>query len=190
MARPTPANWKTSLARIARASVSVALLLPALSAAQTVLPDLTHRMTALAPRPAAPNFSLKDLDGKTRTLSDYKGKVVLVNFWATWCPPCRREMPSMEQLSQKLKAEPFVVLALDQVENFDLVFTFTGQLDPAPTFPVLLDGKGQSAKDWKVLGLPTSFLVDKQGRVAYRAMGGREFDHPEIQKLIRALIAE
>jgi thiol-disulfide isomerase/thioredoxin len=164
--------------------------LPALVAAQEVLPDLTHQLTALKPRPPAPDFTLKDLDGKTQRLSDYRGKVVLVNFWATWCPPCRREMPSMERLYQKLKNEPFMVLAPDQYENFDLVFTFTGQLDPAPTFPIMLDPESRSAKAWSVKGLPSSFIVDKQGRIAYRAIGGREFDHPEIEKTIRALIAE
>jgi thiol-disulfide isomerase/thioredoxin len=164
--------------------------LPGFVAAQEVLPDLTHQLTALKPRPPAPDFTLKDLDGKTQRLSDYKGKVVLVNFWATWCPPCRREMPSMERLYQKLKNEPFMVLAPDQYENFDLVFTFTGQLDPAPTFPIMLDPESRSAKAWGVKGLPSSFIVDKQGRIAYRAIGGREFDHPEIEKIIRALIAE
>jgi len=116
--------------------------------------------------------------------------VVLVNFWATWCPPCRREMPSMERLYQKLKGEPFVILAPNQLETFDLVFAFTGQLEPAPTFPILLDDTGKSAPAWGVKGLPASFVVDRQGRVAYRAMGGREFDHPEIVKVIRALINE
>ena len=96
----------------------------------------------------------------------------------------------MERLYQKLKSEPFMVLAPDQMESFDLVFSFTGQLDPAPTFPILLDEKSKTPKAWKVKGLPTSFIVDKKGRIAYRAVGGREFDHPEIEKVIRALIAE
>ena len=96
----------------------------------------------------------------------------------------------MKFMFKKLKGEPFMVLAPDQYESFDLVFSFTGQLDPAPTFPILLDEKSTSSKAWKVKGLPTSFIVDKQGRIAYRAVGGREFDHPEIEKLIRALIAE
>ena len=99
-------------------------------------------------------------------------------------------MPSMERLSLKFKAEPFMVLAPNQLESFDLVFSFTGQIDPSPTFPILLDEKSIASKAWKVKGLPTSFIVDKQGRIAYRAVGGREFDHPEIEKLIRGLIAE
>lgn len=158
--------------------------------AQTVLPDLSHRLTRIASPQPAKNFTFKDLDDKTHSLSDYRGKVVLVNYWATWCPPCRREMPSLERLYQKLKGEAFMVLAVDQWESYDVVFSFTGQLEPQPTFPILLDPKSSATRAWKVKGLPTSFIVDKRGRVAYRAVGGREFDHPEIEKIIRALIAE
>jgi len=96
----------------------------------------------------------------------------------------------MERLYQKMQGEPFMILAIDQVESFDLVFAFTGELSPAPTFPILLDSKGDSSKRWRVPGLPSSFIVDKQGRIAYRAIGGREFDHPEIEKIIRGLINE
>ena len=149
---------------------------------------MSHTLTALKPAKAAKNFTLPDLDGKPRKLSDYRGKVVLVNFWATWCPPCRREMPSMERLSQRLKDQPFVILAINQQEDPEEVFVFTGQLDPAPTFPILFDRTSKVANAWGVLGLPASFIVDQQGRVVYRAMGGREFDHPEIERAIRSLI--
>lgn len=188
MARSTWASYAISLARIL--SLSALSLLPGYATAQVNLPDLTHRLTPLKPRPPAPNFKLEDLDGKQRTLSDYKGKVVLVNFWATWCPPCRREMPSMERIYQKLKSGPFTVLAVNQYENVDLVFSFTGQLEPQPTFPILFDAKSITAKQWGVKGLPASFVVDKRGNIAYRAMGGREFDHREIEKRLRELMAE
>jgi peroxiredoxin len=71
-----------------------------------------------------------------------------------------------------------------------LVFAFTGQLDPQPTFPILFDSKSEASKQWDVKGLPASFIVDKRGRVVYRAMGGREFDHPEIEQIIRDLLKE
>lgn len=154
------------------------------------LPELTHHLTPLAPRPPAPDFVLQDLDGRRQRLSDYRGRVVIVNFWATWCPPCRREMPSLERLHQRLSGQPFAILAIDQMEGVDHVFAFTGQLDPPPTFPILLDGEGRVGKAWKVKGLPMSFIVDKKGRIAYRAMGGRQFDHPEIERRLRELIDE
>ena len=152
------------------------------------LPEMSHTFTTLKPAKAAKNFTLPDLDGKPQRLSDYRGKVVLVNFWATWCPPCRREMPSMERLSQRLKDQPFVILGINQQEDPERVFVFTAQVDPSPSFPILFDRNSKVDNAWGVLGLPASFIVDQKGRVVYRAMGGREFDHPEIEQTIRALL--
>jgi len=152
------------------------------------LPEMSHTFTALKPAKAAKDFTLPDLDGKPHKLSDYRGKVVLVNFWATWCPPCRREMPSMERLSQRLKDQPFVILGINQQEDPERVFVFTAQVDPSPNFPILFDPNSKIANAWGVLGLPASFILDQQGRVVYRAMGGREFDHPEIEQAIRKLL--
>ena len=151
------------------------------------LPPLSHSLTMQAPKPA-PALKLKDLDGKTLDLTQFKGKVVLVNFWATWCPPCRREMPSMERLSQAFKGQPLVVLAVDVGEDPDTIDAFTSQLDTMPTFPILLDTRSHAMRAWKVAGLPTTFLVDKQGRIVASAIGGREFDHPEIIRTIKELL--
>ncbi|MDE8343419.1 MAG: TlpA disulfide reductase family protein, partial [Acidocella sp.] len=87
-------------------------------------------------------FTLNGVLGKTYSLSQYRGKVVLVNFWATWCPPCRAEMPSIEKLYSSIAGAPFEVLALDQSEDQTTVFAYLGELDPMPTFPVLLDQNG------------------------------------------------
>lgn len=81
-------------------------------------------MSLVSPPRPAPGFTLQDIDGKTHSLAEYRGKVVLVNFWATWCPPCRAEMPSIERLYASMKGKPFVVLALDQGESVDSVFAF------------------------------------------------------------------
>ncbi len=151
-------------------------------------PELTHALTRLTTAAPAPDFELPDLDGHRHRLSEYRGKVVLLNFWATWCPPCRREMPSMERLYQKLKGQPFMVLAVDQQESEDDVFIFAGQLDPQPTFPILLDAESQTTALYAVKGLPASVIVDRDGRMAYRAMGGRAFDHPDIERAIRELL--
>jgi thiol-disulfide isomerase/thioredoxin len=159
-----------------------------LAHAEQPLPELTHALTRVDAKPA-PELVYPDLEGKSHKLSDYRGKVVLVNFWATWCPPCRREMPSMERLHQILKDQPFAILAIDQQEDADTVFAFTAQLDPEPTFPLLLDPKSLSARAYGVKGLPVSVIIDKQGNIVYRAVGGREFDHPELIAMLRALIA-
>lgn len=139
-------------------------------------------------RPLAPDFTLEDIDGKQRRLSDLRGKVVLVNFWATWCPPCRREMPSIERLSQVLKGKNFAILAVNVAESLDMVFSFTGTLELVPTFPIVFDKDGSVLKAWPVRGLPTTFILDKQGRVAYRAVGGREFDDPAILAQLQSLL--
>ncbi|MHB0974356.1 MAG: TlpA family protein disulfide reductase [Thiobacillus sp.] len=141
----------------------------------------------MAPKPA-PAIKLKDIDGATHDLAQLRGRVVLVNFWATWCPPCRREMPSMERLSQALKGEAFSVLAVDVGEDADTIEAFTGQLDTMPTFPILLDSRSRVMQAWKVAGLPTTYLVDRRGRIIASAIGGREFDHPGMVETIRGLL--
>lgn len=167
-----------------------ALFLLGLAAAPAIaadLPPLSHSLTRQAPQ-AAPALKLKDLDGKVHDLARLKGRVVLINFWATWCPPCRREMPSLERLSQALKGEPFSVLAVDVGEGVDVIESFASQLDTTPTFPVLLDSHSRAMQAWKVAGLPTTFLIDRQGRIVASAIGGREFDHPEIVRAIRDML--
>ncbi|MCL5060821.1 MAG: TlpA family protein disulfide reductase [Candidatus Thermoplasmatota archaeon] len=168
-------------------TAGLAALCLALPAAAADLPPLSHSLTMQAPKPA-PALKLVDLDGKPHDLARLKGKVVLINFWATWCPPCRREMPSMERLSQALAGEPFVVLAIDVGEDADTIDAFTGQLDTTPTFPVLLDTRSRTLPAWKVAGLPTTFLVDQRGRIVASAIGGREFDHPDIVRVIQELL--
>jgi thiol-disulfide isomerase/thioredoxin len=153
------------------------------------LPPLSHSLAMQAPKPA-PALKLKGLDGKTHDLAQLRGRVVLVNYWATWCPPCRREMPSMERLTQALRGEPFVVLAVDVGEDAETIETFASQLETEPTFPILLDSRSHAMQAWKVAGLPTTFLVDRQGRIVASAIGGREFDHPDIIQAIRGLLGK
>ncbi|BAV32778.1 alkyl hydroperoxide reductase [Sulfuricaulis limicola] len=145
-------------------------------------------MTPVADRPTAADFALKDIDGKLRRLSESRGKVVLVNFWATWCPPCRREMPSMQRAWTQLKSENFEMLAINVGEDEDTIFGFTFSTGVELTFPILLDRDAQVIKAWPVIALPTSFVVDPQGRIVYRAVGGREWDDPELLKKIRELL--
>lgn len=164
--------------------------LPGLTAAaQDSIPELSVTLTRLEPAITAPAFTLTDMDGESHSLDDYRGSWVLVNFWATWCPPCRKEMPSLEHLYQVYRARGLRVLAVNQWEDPDHVFSYMGELNVFPGFPMLFDPQSRVSESWGVHGLPTSFLVDPQGRIAYRAVGGREFDHPEMIRLIENLLA-
>ena len=171
-------------------AISTALLALNVNAAWEVQPKLGYKLTPVPNPVAAPGFTLEDMDEEKHSLADFRGKVILLNFWATWCPPCRREMPSMERLYQKFNGEHFTVIAVNQMEDGDHVFAFTGQLDVDPTFPVLFDTDSKVSSSYRVNGLPTSFLIDKQGNIRYRAIGGREFDHPEVEKQIKQLMQE
>ena len=168
-------------------STLLILGLPAAGASAADLPPLSHSLTMQTAKPA-PALKLKGLDGTPHDLAQLRGRVVLINFWATWCPPCRREMPSMERLSQALKGEAFSVLAVDVGEDGDTIDAFTSQFDTAPSFPILLDTRSKVMQAWKVAGLPTTFLIDRQGRIVASAIGGREFDHSEMVETIRELL--
>lgn len=167
----------------------LAVLLPqGLVQAQLPVPELNHQLTQLAAPVAAPDFILKDMDDESHSPGRYRGKVVMVNFWATWCPPCRRELPSMEALYQVFRDDGFTVLAINQWESPDHVFAYMGQLDVEPSFPILFDRDSAVSQRYGVKGLPTTVLIDRRGRVVYRAVGGRDFNHPEVRAIIRGLI--
>jgi thiol-disulfide isomerase/thioredoxin len=153
-------------------------------------PKLGYQLTAVRKPVTAPTFTLEDMDEEPHSLKELRGKVVLLNFWATWCPPCRREMPSMERLYQKLKGDAFTVIAVNQMEDADHVFAYIGQLEVDPSFTILFDKDSKVSSSFRVNGLPTTYLIDKQGNIRYRAIGGREFDHPEVEKQIRQLMQE
>jgi peroxiredoxin len=133
----------------------------------------------------APDFTLQGEDGKTYRLSDYRGKVVVLNFWASWCPPCRYEMPSMERAHQKLRGQDIVLLAVNVGESADKVFEFTGQYPV--TFPLPLDLDGTVIAKYPVIGLPTTFVIDPRGVVTHRAIGGREWDDAQLLGTLRKL---
>jgi thiol-disulfide isomerase/thioredoxin len=141
-------------------------------------------MTPLAATPPAPGLRLTDADDRWVDLVQYRGRVVLVNFWATWCPPCRKEFPSLGRVRKLFKPSEFEVLAVNVGEDPETVFSFAG----APAFPILFDRDSQAMANWPVMGLPTTFLVDRQGRLVAKAVGGREFDDPAIVASIKQLL--
>lgn len=136
----------------------------------------------------APDMKARDLGGATKTLADYRGKVVLLNFWASWCPPCLREMPSMERLRVKMKGQPIEIVALASAESSGDVKAFLAKMELG--FPILLDPDGSNTKRWKVFALPTSFLLDAQGRVRYVLTGPTEWDEGEALKIVQSMLKE
>lgn len=118
----------------------------------------------------ADEFRLTDLDGKTHSLSQYRGKVVLVNFWATWCKPCTTEMPAMQASFDRLRDKGFVVLAINELEDEAKVREHIKQY--GHTFPVLMDRDNKVANQFGVFGLPVSVFIDQQGRVQEYIKGG------------------
>lgn len=135
---------------------------------------------------ATPPLVLKDLNGKTHDLKQYRGKVVLINFWATWCPPCRAEMPSMQRLKTKMAGKPFVILAVDMGETEAEVKAYIRQIKT--DFTVLLDKDGRALKAWNVFAFPTSYVVDAQGKIRYGLYGASEWDAADkVEKITQLL---
>lgn len=158
------------------------LLLGAVQAAEA-----PPSMIKLDGRPA-PALKLKDMDGKSTDLAQLRGRWALVHFWATWCGPCRREMPTLAKLIQVIPAERLSVLLVNTAESDDDVFAFLASV--SPELGTLLDHDGQVTERWQPRGLPASFLVDPQGRLRYLALGGREWASAPYVKFLRELTAK
>jgi len=133
-------------------------------------------------------FILPDVKAQTHSLSDYRGKVVLVNFWASWCMPCVLEMPELTRLKQHLAGQPFEILAVNVGEGKNKVKHFTKRMKF--NLPVLLDVSSKVFNEWKIEIMPTSFLIDASGRVQYRVLGNPGWDNEQTLSLIENLIKE
>jgi thiol-disulfide isomerase/thioredoxin len=134
---------------------------------------------------ATPSLALRDLQGKEHKLADYRGKVVLLNFWATWCDPCREEMPSMQRLQDKLAGQPFAILAIDYGEGAARINDFLKKIPVR--FTVLLDRDTSAATAWKVKVLPTTLVLDPQQRIRYSVVGDLEWDSQSVEDTIKKL---
>lgn len=126
----------------------------------------------------APNFSLPDLNSQKVELKDYRGKVVFLNFWATWCLTCEEEMPSMEKLYQKFKGNSFEILTVSiDKEGKGIVASYMKKF--GLTFPALLDPKSKVAKLYRTTGVPETFIINKEGFIIHKAIGPRKWDTEE-----------
>jgi peroxiredoxin len=137
---------------------------------------------------SAPDFTLEDLSGRSVSLEDFKGKVVFLNFWATWCPPCVLEMPSMEKLHNEFAKEGLVMLALNFRENRDQVKAFVKE--HKLSFTVLMDPEGTVFELYQVWGLPVTTIINRRHEIVGRAMGIREWYSKESREFFSRLLAE
>jgi peroxiredoxin len=173
-------------------------------AAEPAAPPAPSGSTATGPRPGsleaaireldlikpsrekvAEDFTLPTPDGKSFRLSEHRGKAVLVNFWATWCPPCREEMPAMERLYQGYKDRGLVLVAISLDTDPKVVTPFVRE--QKLTFPIALDPKAEVANTYGVRALPSSFVIDRRGSMAALALGPREWDNAAAKSLVEAL---
>lgn len=191
---PKPSNlwraWQFWFVVVAAAAAGVvAYFLPATSV-QVHANGLPLKMHS-QPR-QLPSLTVRDASGKTFDLAAMRGKVVLLNVWATWCPPCRQEMPSLDRLQAQLGSNEFEVLALsvDIGENgARLVRSFYKEVG-IQRLAVYQDVQGGAISELKAVGVPTTLLIDRQGREVGRMSGTAEWDNPEIVKALRRIVEE
>jgi peroxiredoxin len=144
-----------------------------------------NTLREIAGRPPAPALDLHDLDGRRHRLTDYRGRVVIVTFWASWCHECRYEMPSLQRAWERLRKAGVVMLAVNVDEAPEVVRAYGNRL--GLTFPLLLDPDMTAYKDWPVLGVPATYVIDPQGRLNYEAVGARDWDSPAMTGRIEDL---
>jgi peroxiredoxin len=174
----------------------VKFLLVALSlfavAAPTALAwgDPVAALSLMSPKPVKPakDFRVSAPNNRALTLADFKGKVVFLNFWATWCKPCEEEMPGMERLYQKYKDKGLVVLAISEDADSAAGAVATFVKKHSLTFPVGLDPKMTVAASYGVWALPSTFIIDRQGNRAHFANGPREWDGQAARDLFEAML--
>jgi len=176
--------------------VPIGLLLAMIGLASLPIPSIALDEPAVNPvaqrgvvRPgdAAPNFKLRDMNGQLVALSDLRGKVVLLNFWATWCGPCRVEMPAMEQLYRSYPRADFEILAVS-TDAQGVAVTRPFQQENQLTFPILHDADFRVGLTYGARTLPMTFMVDRQGIVRQQIFGARDWGAPEAHQLIQMLV--
>ena len=165
------------------------LILTALTLLLSLGVSIVHSSGLMVPVPGEPkakNFTLMSANGGEISLQDYRGKFVLINFWATWCPPCIKEMPALNALHNQLKSRSFRVVG---VHVGPALATVKQYLNDRPVdFDIVID-KNMSLTSWEVAGLPTTFLINPAGEIIYRATGEREWDSSEMLEFLEKIMS-
>ena len=161
---------------------------PAASSDASQLAEKLERLGLQTPKEdlEAIEFSLKDLNGRETSLREFDGRVVFLNFWATWCGPCRAEIPSMEQLYGELRDQGFTILAVNSQEPPEQVSAFVEEA--GMSFPVLLDAEGRIGAVYGVRAISTTYIIGPQGAILGRMVGTRDWNSPEIISLVKELL--
>ncbi len=134
----------------------------------------------------APELGVPDLAGRTHKIGDYRGRITVISFWATWCPPCRKEMPTLARLSRELGTDGYAVLAVNVGDKEERVRTFLDQVDH-DGLPVLLAGNSDLPSKWYIRGLPVTYVLNGEGQVVLGAIGERVWDSPEMISGLKSL---
>lgn len=141
-----------------------------------------------AAEPELYELSFPGLDGKPHAFEQHRGEVLLINFWATWCPPCVREMPALNRLQNAFEGQPFSVVAISAGEQPDEVAAFVDKLDAPLNLTLLVDSEGRTFKEFKLRGLPMSYLFSANGQLIEVITGEKEWDNEEWQARIEKLL--
>lgn len=134
----------------------------------------------------APPLVLKDMDGESWDIADARGHWVFVHFWATWCGPCRKEMPTIQAIFPQFDPRQLEIVLINVAEDEDTVFSFLASV--APDIVPLMDSDGLVTERWQPRGLPASFFVDPEGKLRYLALGGRPWNTPTYLDFIKSVI--
>lgn len=140
------------------------------------------------PRFPAPDFTLSDLRGNATTLSNYQGSVVLIMFWTTWWPTCKKALPSIETLNQREKEEDLKILLINLKEKKETISSFVNRKKYSSS--VLLDENGTVAENYSVYGIPISFLIDKRGEIVFQFLGSLDWESEKMVSIVNNLIDE
>ena len=138
--------------------------------------------------PAAPNFTLSTPDGKKVSLEDFRGKLVFLNFWATWCTSCREEMPAMERLYREFKSKGFEIVAVNVKDNRKDALAFVKELKLS--YPIVLDPDGEVGLLYGAFGIPATYLIDRNGEILARLWGPADWYSPAARGLIKSLVEQ
>ena len=137
---------------------------------------------------SAPTTELKDLDGEPYNLKEDKGAWVFVHFWASWCGPCRKEMPAIQKVIEQMQGKPIAFYIVNTAEDEDTVFSFLATY--APGIRALLDRDGLVTEKWQPRGLPATYIVDQNGYIRFQALGGRPWDEKHYLDFLRNLMKQ